>query len=791
MLKFLRNWGAPKSKTPTTPRDPLEDVPRYPPYARGFPATEVEDLLQSQQMLVKQTINAMGWRPSMSDQLVMPILRNFAAYVHHLPASAAHHHRYAGGLFRHGLEVAHWAVTSSRGVIFAGRDTGERRRILEPRWRYLVFLAAIFHDIGKAVVDMRVTDRSGSLEWVPYSEPLLTWLKANNIDRYFISWSSGQHKIHESFGKYAENFIITSEARAFLRGVRAKEIEIAYSQCLAGAPLSEEACLVYKLVQQADRDSVEIDLQKNRDKPVGDETGTPVARYVCDAMRRLVREKKWTVNRPGALVWATPEGVHIVWRHAVKDIVELLAKDKVAGIPRDPNTLADILFERNHAQRPVDEDGVERGRYWEMVPDIFEKTGRKGVSLGVIRLDSPGVIYDSDEPPSPTTARFYLPGELPEAAEQETPGATETAPDTPAEAAEAESGRGSETNGVADAIKDPPGTPTQEKDLDGLRERLRAEGRAGEFLLALGGDIENGKLVWDKHVFAVKGEVLLRYPQTLQAYSDKARELLAALNAKRWVTTHVLEQQKLVQERRVGVDTLRVVVLNSFASSALLALTGKSDPAEVLAGFETISGTVEPTAPAATLLQSATAEKPKKARRRRKKKGAGGEQSAIAQEPPETPVYTPEPAPRAEESLKVEAPVPPAAAQEEQEKRQQASKPVEPNAPASERKAATPKRKRVLPSDGAPVTPENLTHFLEMLRDGHLGVPGQEIAQGIRFPLNGVVQKSTALLNMPRFMLAKNLREEDLALPTQHYGQPGNAKIWKDGAGEYIVIRKS
>ncbi|MDA1379306.1 TraI domain-containing protein [Plesiomonas shigelloides subsp. oncorhynchi] len=78
-----------------------------------------------------------------------------------------------------------------------------------------------------------------------------------------------------------------------------------------------------------------------------------------DAIRRLVKTGKWKVNEPGAKVWHLNQGVFIAWKQ-LGDLYSLISHDKIPGIPRDPDTLADILIERGFAvPNTVQEKGSE------------------------------------------------------------------------------------------------------------------------------------------------------------------------------------------------------------------------------------------------------------------------------------------------------------------------------------------------------------------------------------------------------------------------------------------------
>jgi hypothetical protein len=101
-------------------------------------------------------------------------------------------------------------------------------------------------------------------------------------------------------------------------------------------------------------------------------------------MRRLARGGRWQINVPGARLWMLAEGLHLVWPAGAEDIVALLAADRVPGIPRDPDTLADILLERGLAVPRQEGDHAQR--YWRLAPAPLARDGQV-VTLTVLRLN--------------------------------------------------------------------------------------------------------------------------------------------------------------------------------------------------------------------------------------------------------------------------------------------------------------------------------------------------------------------------------------------------------------------
>ncbi len=352
-------------------------------------------MLQTQNELIQKIRRStLGFTQEEYDRLVMPVIGSYAAFVHLLPASEAHHHRGAGGLFRHGLEVAFWATQASESVIFSISGSPRERRNNEPRWRLACCFSGLLHDVGKPLSDVVITNSDGSKTWNPYSETLVDWAKRHNVSRYFLRWRDREHKRHEQFSLLTVERILTPEALEFLADPGSKDIVESMLQAISGLRINDP---VTKLMLKADGESVSRDLKQNRLDVDEFAYGVPVERYVFDALRRLVKTGKWKVNEPGAKVWHLHQGVFITWKQGASDIYDLLTEDKIPGIPRDPDTLADILIERGFALKNVlPEHGKDVFyRYWEVIPELpqegEEVTGK--IKMQMLRLVIVGVGF--------------------------------------------------------------------------------------------------------------------------------------------------------------------------------------------------------------------------------------------------------------------------------------------------------------------------------------------------------------------------------------------------------------
>lgn len=574
--------------------DAQEDIPRYPPFSRGLPAASVERVLATQRELVEQIQDALGCTDPFFRASVLPVLRRYAALVHLLPASEAHHHRGAGGLLRHGLEVAFWAARATQGRVFAMDRTPTERRQLEPRWRLAACLAGLCHDIGKPVSDLSVVDRHGRLPWRPLQEGLVDWARAHEIDRYFLRWRDARHRRHEGFSVLVMDRVLTPEITTWLVD---PEPEIMQALLAAVAGVDDGSALTL-LVAEADRASVERDLRENRLDPDSTALGVPVERYLLDAMRRLVRGGRWGVNVPGARVWVLVEGTFVVWRAAAaEEITALLAADRVPGVPRDPDTLADILIERGHAVARRTETGDRR--YWRVAPAVLGSAAGP-VVLHAIRLAAPGLLFPGEPPAAvpgqvvqepgdpadltPAPAPAPAPGEpaspadpppsevLPPSTAPSASSPTAVPPPTPAPALGAGTAAGS-----APARVSPPPDPEAEAARAWLVDR---EG-AGRLLLTLAADLRNGARVWGRDGVRWAETVLIPYPEGLAGLGRSPAEVLATLAAAGCLAPDPRAPLRAVRE----LQGRRGVVLERETALRFLVLTG-AGPAAAGAGAE-------------------------------------------------------------------------------------------------------------------------------------------------------------------------------------------------------------
>ena len=368
------------------------EIPRYPPFVKGLPVPPTQEILQSQDQIIRDISQALGCTHEVFDEMVRPLIVRYAEYVHLLPASERHHHRGAGGLFRHGLEVAFHAARASRDKLYAMDRDKRDRDLIAMRWRIAATVAGLCHDVGKPAYDMSVIDRDGTRTWEPGKDTIVQWARANQIDRYFIRWREQRHSKHEKFGAVIFGSLIASPEimGKFMQPEPA--IMDALLDALSG---TQNKSTLTELVAIGEERSVGKDLRENNYPAEMLSVAVPVERYLVDAMRQLVRSTRWQINTGGHRLWMLPDGLYIVWPEGCEDVIDVLRQDKIPGIPRDPDTVADILIDRGLA---LAQDAAGRRRYWRKAPAPLAREG-KPVTLTMLRLADPETIVAFPPPP--------------------------------------------------------------------------------------------------------------------------------------------------------------------------------------------------------------------------------------------------------------------------------------------------------------------------------------------------------------------------------------------------------
>ena len=447
MLKtLLQKFGGSRSKPPVgrlseQPVNPsvlgqlsqaqLAGVPIYPPVDNGIASVPAQMVLATQVNLIKRLKILTGCRDPEFDELYGAVLHSLAHYVGLLPASESGTHMGAGGLVRLALELGFFTRQGCEGVLFAGRAGVELRRDLEPRWRYATFLAGLCCELYRPLSRMIVVTGDGK-EWPLHRMPLTEWLESIGENRYFVRWVAEGNSFAGGSASFIATKIIPERALQYLQEGHPDIIP-----CMLDAIVSEGARAkenkIADLIEKIRRKVLERD-QILAPQNYGKLTvGAHLEPHLLDVMRQLVSSGVWQINQKRSRLWYGKDGLFLVWRTAAKEMVEVLEKDSMNGIPRDTTTLAEVLLKAG-VFAPDSKGDV----YWKIKPPLSENT------MVAVRLANPATLFVAleDEPPDPVDD--YLdatrdvktpPAGVPTVTPPAVPVPTESAPRKPQEAA--------------------------------------------------------------------------------------------------------------------------------------------------------------------------------------------------------------------------------------------------------------------------------------------------------------------------------------------------------------------
>lgn len=352
MLKRLLSTLRPAqpSHTPNIQEDPERPaervgVPIYPPVDRGVAFLDTEDLLASQSEMIGRLRLAAGCDDKAFERLYGCVLRNLADAINLLPATEAGTHNGAGGLFRLSLEIGFYAFQASEATIFSARAGVEQRRELEPRWRYATFLAGTCSELHRPITQMIVNTPGGQI-WPAYQYGLGEWLRMQGTNQILVRWMSappGAHRPGQGAAPYLAHRIIPPSSLQYLHE-GAIDIAPTLFDCIAGVRSGQfEASPLQKIITSV-RDKVIARDEALKPQRYGKlRVGSHLEPHLLDAMRRLAADRVWRINVEKARLWYSKEGLFLVWKTAAKEILAMLARDGIQGIPQDPQTLAELL----------------------------------------------------------------------------------------------------------------------------------------------------------------------------------------------------------------------------------------------------------------------------------------------------------------------------------------------------------------------------------------------------------------------------------------------------------------
>lgn len=263
--------------------------------------------------------------PAVFERDFLLAIHRYAEFVQLMPASESHHHAHAGGLLSHTLEMVLAALTWRNGCLLPQGAQAEQVDAQRDHWTYVVFFAALLHDAGKPMADLRVACRkprsSVDLPWMPLAGSLVEFGAAE----YKVGFTPKAQRDYGAHQRVAVTLLqrfAPPTALSFIASV--PEAMHALTRVLNG---EDRDGAIASLVQRADRASVGHALLQGSRARFATATSVPLVELLMQALRDLLqRGGAMPLNRDGAIGWVSDGSVWFVAKRLADTVRAHLAE---------------------------------------------------------------------------------------------------------------------------------------------------------------------------------------------------------------------------------------------------------------------------------------------------------------------------------------------------------------------------------------------------------------------------------------------------------------------------------
>ena len=267
---------------------------------------------------------------------IAPAIARYLEFVQLMPASEAHHHAHVGGLAAHTIEVVSAALRLRNGMLLPSGCSAEEIDAQRDHWSYAAILAALLHDVGKPMADLRIEliERAGgpARRWLPITGDL----GAAGACEYRVGFAPKAERdygAHRRLPLVLMQRIVPPSTMAFLG--REPAVMAQLMALLSGDGAAAGA--LHELVRQADQASTRSNLLQGPRNRFVTATAVPLVERLNQALRQLLADGRLPLNRDGAAGWVSGSSVWFVAKRLADTVREEIlrsdpdATDSVPG----------------------------------------------------------------------------------------------------------------------------------------------------------------------------------------------------------------------------------------------------------------------------------------------------------------------------------------------------------------------------------------------------------------------------------------------------------------------------
>lgn len=368
---------------------------------------DADELLQSvhahatlAQLKRQSRLSASVW-----DRDLLPAIRRYAEFVQLMPASESHHHAHAGGLLAHALETLLAAATWRNGCLLPQGAQAEAVDAQRDFWTYAVFFAALLHDVGKPMADLRIDwlrpGASDPVRWMPMAGTLID-CGAAEYRVAFAPKTERDYTAHGRLGVMLLQRLAPPSALSFL--AREPEVLKALTQFLSG---EDRDGPIADIVRRADQASTSRSLSQGSRARFGTAVSVPLIELLMSSLRDLLRRGgQLPLNRDGAIGWVFDGSVWFVAKRLadqVREHVQQHAPDE--PIPGESKN--DRLFDTWQEYGCITPNPLTQQAIWYVIVQGEDGGGYRH-RLTMLRFPLDKLWDDASQYPAPMAGRIEI-----------------------------------------------------------------------------------------------------------------------------------------------------------------------------------------------------------------------------------------------------------------------------------------------------------------------------------------------------------------------------------------------
>lgn len=420
------NRRSPEPAAPTAVPPPSSTVQAWP--AHALPVLDAEKVIATTGTApaLIEVRRMSGLTDATWQTYVVPVIQAVAEMAQQLPASEAHHHAQPGGLWIHTVETLQHAAKLRQGRILPPGADIEVQGRTQHLWTVGIYVAALLHDVGKPVADLRVTLFSRAAPAGAPWQALMGSMLDAKASAYVVDFpraTERDYQAHQRIGVQLMQRLVSTDTRIWLSSepVLLKHL-LGYLGGDVQGPIAE-------IVREAEAESVRRNLAAGSRVRFAASRATPLIELLMHALRTMLSEGgRLPLNRPGAAGFCDGRDIWFAAARLANEVRDWLKKT----CPEEPvpgDTMNDRLFDTWQEYHACVVNPETNGAIW--AASIEFAGGQPSIHLGALLRFPLQLLYPAPSLyPAPLDGRIVPVTQSP-AAQGPPPASTIPAGNTP------------------------------------------------------------------------------------------------------------------------------------------------------------------------------------------------------------------------------------------------------------------------------------------------------------------------------------------------------------------------